>query len=41
MEEKEYIQLIKEVYEEVIVNFKTSSDKAKFQGIFLDVVKKS
>ena len=40
MEEKEYIELIKEIYEEVIDNFKTSYDKKEFQDIFLEVVKK-
>ena len=40
MEEKEYIELIKETYEEVIANFKTLRDKTEFQGFFSDVVKK-
>ncbi len=39
MGEKEYIELIKEVYDEVIANFKTSRDKIEFQNIFSDVVK--
>lgn len=40
MEEKEYIELIKETYEEVIADFKTLSDKADFESLFLDIIKK-
>ena len=39
MEEKEYIELIKKTYEEVIASFKTSSDKKDFEHIFKEVAR--
>lgn len=39
MEVQEYIELIKKTYEEVITNFKTSSDKKEFERIFLDTAR--
>lgn len=39
MEVQEYLELIKETYKEVIADFKTSSDKANFEQIFIDVVR--
>ena len=39
MEVHEYIEIIKEAYEEVIAKFKTSSDKKEFEEILINVVK--
>lgn len=39
MEDREYLELIKETYEEVIAKFKTSSDKKEFEDIFMDVAR--